>query len=46
MEQITHGVHEDGLGTPPPQRHLHHMLMDGQPKSVRIVGLTHGFEAE
>ncbi len=45
VEQVAHGAYEYHLWLRPFKRRLDDMLVGGQCKSVRIIRLSHGFEA-
>jgi len=46
VEQIAHGIHENGLGLLPFQRQFQRVLVQGEVKAVGIIRLAHGFEAQ
>ena len=45
MEEVAHGVDEDGAGFFPAEGDIKGVVVEGGAKAVTVVGLAHGVEA-
>ena len=45
VKQVTHRIHENGLGLLPSKRQFQHVLLQGELKPVGVIRLAHGLQA-